>query len=165
MNYFLPYLMYFFLIILAVIFIAVFITFKMKKISFKAFVKGEAGNGAISSALLALSSIAIIAFLIFIVPNNANADFLQDGSWFNDAGVYVGLDYTIKPSPQCQINDPTDDRGTSNLGFKQNIWQDRTKTLRINAKYTHHSCFLGSDRNGYDGFGVEVEWKLYSRKR
>ena len=108
-------------------------------------------------------SIAITSLVIFLFPNNANANPFKDGSWFNDAGVYIGVDYTRKISPQCEP-DGVDNRGTSNLGAWFNIWQDKTGTLRINSNYTHHSCYLGEDRNGYDGLGVQVEWKLWRRK-
>lgn len=161
MDYFLSYLVAFFSIILAVIVVSAAITFKRKGIKFKDFLRN--GTGAIASALLALGSIAVIALIIFLLPGNANASVFDDGTWANDASVFVGLDYTLKPSPQCEISDPVDDRGTSNLGAKFNIWRDRTETLSINSVYTHHSCFLGEDAKSYDGFGIQVEWKLWKR--
>ena len=163
MTYFTDYLIAFFACVFALIFIAAFVTFRSSGISLKNFINSKTGKGAIASAGLAIVSIAITSLVIFLFPNNANANPFKDGSWFNDAGVYIGVDYTRKISPQCEP-DGVDSRGTSNLGAWFNIWQDKTGTLRINSNYTHHSCYLGEDRNGYDGLGVQVEWKLWRRK-
>jgi len=154
----------FFGLVLALIYVWAFFSFGGKVMELFGYIKTEVGRGALKSAGVAVGAILIISFLIFIIPNNAQAVELKKGTWFNDAGVYMGLDYTRKPSPQCRP-ESVDNRGTSNLGFKGNIWQSRSENIRVNAKYTHHSCFIGKDRNGYDGFGIEVEWKLFSRKR
>jgi len=84
------------------------------------------------------------------------------GRWFTEAGVFIGLDSTLKQSPQCQVN-AVDNRGTSNLGMFVNIWQSQSDRLQVNFKYTHHSCALGADRNAYDAFGVELRWVLWKR--
>ena len=152
-------LLMFFGLVFALIIIWSLIVFKGNVKKMFEYFKTNLGLGAVKSALLAIFSIAVISLAIYLMPNNAHAQ----GSWFNDAGVYMGLDYTKKPSPQC-VEDSVDNRGTSNLGFKANIWQSESKLIRVNSKYTHHSCFIGKDRNGYDGFGVEVEWKLWSKK-
>lgn len=164
MNYFLSNLIAMMLIVFVVIFIAAFVTFKKKNIDIRGFVKSKKGKGAVASAGLGISVIAIISLIIFLIPNNANANPFENGTWFNDAGVYIGLDYTKKRSPMCEANDPTDNRGTSNMGAWGNLWQSKDKSLRVNSRYTHHSCFIGEDAKGYDGLGVQVEWKLWKRK-
>lgn len=152
-------LLLFFSLVFALIAIWLLVVFKGSVKSIIDYFKTILGLGAVKSALLAIASIAIISLIIFLIPNNANA-----GTWFNDARVYMGLDYTRKVSPQC-VEDSVDNRGTSNLGFKFNIWESDNKAIRVNSKYTHHSCFIGKDRNGYDGFGIEVEWIPWRRKR
>ena len=163
MSYFVSNLLAFYAIVFAVTFVTAFVTFKRKGIKLKNYFSGE-GKGAIASACLALVLIAVIALGIFLIPNNVNANPFSDMTYFNDAGVYLGVDYTRKPSPQCERDDPTDNRGTSNLGAWMNIAQSADKTLRVNAQYTHHSCYLGEDDKSYDGFGVRVEWWLWKRK-
>lgn len=155
-------LAFFYSLIIALIAVAGFITFKRNGITLDYFKSGE-GKGAIYSAGLALVAIAGLALLIFLIPNNANAE-PSGGTWFNDAGVYMGLDQARKVSPQC-TPDSADNKGTSNLGLWGNVWQSSDKTIRVNTRYTHHSCFIGKDRNGYDGLGINVEWKIWSRKR
>ena len=155
-------LAFFYLLVIALIVVVGAITFKRKGIALDYFKSGE-GKGAIASAGLALVAIAVLALLIFLIPNNANAAPYSGGTWFNDAGVYMGIDQTRKISPQCTPNS-VDNKGTSNLGLWGNVWQSADKTIRVNTRYTHHSCFLGKDRNGYDGLGVNVEWKIWNRK-
>ena len=161
MNQFFIQLVTFLSISFVVIFISAAITFKLKK---KSVVKFFAeNNGALFSAILAITVVSVLALFIFLIPNNANANIISDGSWSNDAGVYLGLDYTKDHSPQC-IGDSFDNRGTSNLGAWWNIWQSKDENLRISARYTHHSCYLGEDDNTYDAIGVQVEWELWKRK-
>lgn len=162
MSYFFTYLAAFLLIIFSVIFITAAITFKRKGIRLKDFLKN--GKGAIASAALAIGLISLISLVIFLIPNNANANPLSDMTYFNDAGVYLGIDYTRNPSPQCERGDPTDNRGTSNLGAWVNLLQSADKTLRVNARYTHHSCYLGEDDRSYDGIGLQVEWFAWKKK-
>ena len=88
--------------------------------------------------------------------------FYIPGTWFNDATVFLGIDHTKKVSPQCR-DGGFDDRSTSNLGMKLNVWESPSKNVRVNAKYTHHSCAINPDNRSYDGVGVEVEWKVWSR--
>jgi len=84
------------------------------------------------------------------------------GKFLNDASVYSGLDYTKKQSPQCLADGP-DERTTSNLGLRGNIYESSDGRFRLNAKYTHHSCAFSPDRNAYDAYGFEVEYKLWTR--
>jgi hypothetical protein len=161
LEYFLPNLAIFLGITFVVILVAAAITFYRREVNIKTYLVAQ-GQGAIKSAALGVSVIVFLALLVFLLPNNANASPLKNGTWFNDAGVYIGLDYTRKLSPQCDAGG-VDDRGTSNMGAFANLWQSKDKTLRVNSRYTHHSCFIGSDNRGYDGVGVQVEWFLWKR--
>ena len=100
----------------------------------------------------------MIAGFFYLIPS-ANA-----GTWLNDASVFAGIDYTKKLSPQCD-NNSIDDRGTSNLGVRLNVWESEGKNVRLNSKYTHHSCVLGPDDRQYDAVGIELEWKVWQRNR
>ena len=155
-----------------VILLAMAFTFKFSGDAFKQWFASKEGKGAKASAALGVGSICAIALVMYLIgmllaPSAARAnsfsDMFEGGTWLNDNSVYLGLDYTLKQSPQCK-DSGVDDRGTSNLGFRQNIWQRKDGRFRWNATYTHHSCFLGSDRNGYDGFGTNIEWFLYRKK-
>jgi len=117
----------------------------------------KTGRGILKGIVLAPVVILLIALLLSLL-NKAHAQ----GTWFNEAGVFIGLDRTFKQSPQCQAN-TVDDRGTSNLGVWGNLWQSDSKRVQVNLKYTHHSCALGADRNGYDAAGVELRWTLWKR--
>lgn len=126
--------------------------------SWKEYFSTKDGLGILKGIILAPVIIIIIALFLFLIPG-AHAQ----GTWFNDASVFAGLDYTKKLSPQCERN-AIDDRGTSNLGVKLNIWESESRRVRVNSKYTHHSCALGVDDRQYDGVGVELEWKVWSRR-
>jgi len=84
------------------------------------------------------------------------------GTYLNDASVYAGLDHTKKLSPQCEATGP-DDRTTSNLGVRVNLYESADERFRTNAKYTHHSCAFSPDDRQYDALGVELEYKLWER--
>lgn len=155
------------LCILTIVIVVAFLTFlKAKNINPIDWFKDEKNKGAYQSAGLGVGVVIVISGLLALIPNNANAAGETDmnATWFNDAGVYLGLDYTRGQSPQCKEGG-SDERGTSNLGVKGNIWQSASKNIRVNAKYTHHSCFIGSDQNSYDGLGVELEWTVFRRKK
>lgn len=115
------------------------------------------GKGILKGIILAPTVILIIALVLsFLNPAKAQ------GTWFNEAGVFVGIDSTFKQSPQCQVN-VVDNRGTSNMGFWTNVWQSKSERLQVNFKYTHHSCVLGRDRNAYDAAGIELRWVLWKK--
>jgi len=162
-----------FFLLCAVVIIVVWaaIQFKFSATAFKKWLKSREGLGATASAALGVGSICGLALVLYLIgmviaPNAARAnppsDMFKKGTWFNDNSVYLGLDYTLKQSPQCK-DSSVDEHGTSNIGFRQNIWQRADGRFRLNATYTHHSGFLCADRNGYDGFGVNVEWFLYKK--
>jgi hypothetical protein len=158
-------------VVVATVFIAVFILaysfyiFKIKEVSFKDWKKSE-GKGAIASALLGVGSTMLLAGILTIlvaifnpVKAESFSESLKGGTWFNETSVYLGIDYTAKTSPQC-VRGISDDRGTSNLGILQNIWMSKNKNFAWNFKYTHHSCVIGKDRNGYDGAGLQLVWYI-----
>lgn len=76
----------------------------------------ETGRGILKGILLAPALIIAIGLLLMLLPGKAKAQ------WLNDASVYAGIDYTKKLSPMCDSN-LIDDRGTSNLGARVNVWQ------------------------------------------
>lgn len=116
--------------------------------------KTKTGMGILKGIVIAPTVILVLAFLLMLLPSKANA------VWLNDASVYAGIDYTKKLSPMCDPN-PVDSNGTSNLGVRLNIWQ--RGNIRVNSKYTHHSCVLGADNQQYDAIGIEVEWQVWKR--
>lgn len=144
-------------LLLAVIF--AYVSWRLPPSKWPEYFRTREGRGILKGIVLAPVAILLIAAVLWLLPSSANA---QSGTWLNDAGVFIGLDYTRKQSPQCEVSD-IDDRGTSNLGARLNIWQSASKNVRLNTKYTHHSCALGVDRNGYDALGVELEWTLWKR--
>lgn len=86
-----------------------------------------------------------------------------NGTYFNDASIYAGLDYTKNVSPQCEQGG-ADDRTTSNVGLRGNVYQSDDERFRLNGKYTHHSCAFSPDRHSYDAIGAEVEFRFYERR-
>ena len=129
--------------------------------SFKQWI-GREGEGSITSAALGVGSIVLIAFILFLITsifNTVKAESFKNGTWLNDTSVFLGIDHTFKISPQC-IAGGTDDHGTSNLGINQNIWRSVNSVFDIDAQYTHHSCVLGKDRNGYDAIGIKFVWYI-----
>lgn len=110
------------------------------------------GKGAVASAMLAIVVIGAIGALLAF-SSNAKA-----GEWFQYTDVYMGIDYTKNQSPQCRDNS-LDDRLTSNLGIRQHVYAF-TDNVDLLANYTHHSCVVGRDQNGYDGVGVQINWRF-----
>ena len=143
--------------------VRMFYVFVIKRASFSKWNVIE-GEGAGASAALGVFSITGIAVLISIViaifALKAEAASDMEGSYFNFTSVFIGIDHTPRVSPQC-VEGGTDDKLTSNLGLRQNIWQSSNKIHDVTFKYTHHSCVFSKDRNGYDGFGVEYNWYLF----
>lgn len=126
------------------------------------YLKTKEGHGVARGLVLAPVVILIFALLMSILPGNANAQ--TRGAWFNDASVFMGIDRTKKISPQCHAGG-YDERSTSNMGVRANVWQSPSGNVRLNGKYTHHSCAINPDRNSYDALGVEVEWIVWKRKQ
>ena len=129
------------------------------------YLRTREGKGVAKGVILAPTIIILIALAMYLLPGKARAQPLNleiPGTWFNDAGVFMGLDRTKGVSPQC-VAGGYDDRSTSNMGVRLNVWESPSKNVRVNAKYTHHSCALNPDRNGYDGLGIEVVWMIWRR--
>lgn len=158
------------LIVLAIV--AGLLLWKIGPKNLKAYFSTKDGLGVLKGIVAAPIVIILIALALFAVslllPSKAHAGeldtgFRVPGTWFNDASVFMGLDQTRKAvSPQCQDSGP-DTRTTSNMGARMNIWQSDSKNVRVNAQYTHHSCAISPDRQSYDGIGIQVEWRIWSR--
>jgi len=142
-------------LILAVL--LVYMAFHLPPTKWPEYFATKTGKGILKGIILAPVAIFLIALVLSLL-NKAHAE----GRWFNEAGVFIGLDKTKGQSPQCQAN-AVDERGTSNLGVWGNLWQSDSKRVQVNIKYTHHSCALGIDRNGYDALGIEMRWVLWKR--
>lgn len=125
------------------------------------FLRTKDGKGVAKGVILAPAIIIAIGLVMFLLTPKAQAQVIP-GTWFNDASVFMGIDRTKKISPQCQSG-AYDDRSTSNMGFRLNVWQSPSRNIRLNSKYTHHSCALNPDRNSYDALGVELEWYIWNR--
>jgi len=114
--------------------------------------KSPTGLGILKGIVLAIA----FAVALAVIPKA----FAEEPVWFKEAEVFAGLDYTQRTSPQCIVGS-VDDRTTSNLGLRLNVYEYENFT--INSKYTHHSCAFGEDDAGYDAFGVELVYKFWSR--
>ena len=125
-------------------------------LKWKAYFSTPDGKGILKGIILAPAAILLIAAILALLPRVAGAE------WLNDASVFAGLDWTKNRSPMCDPSE-VDDRGTSNLGAVVNVWQSASENVRVNTKYTHHSCAIGSDDKTYDALGVEVEWTVWKR--
>jgi hypothetical protein len=80
--------------------------------------------------------------------------------YFESGEVFVGLDYTKKISPMCDVG-VNNDKLTSNLGLKASILTSDDHKTDISTKYTHHSCAVNPDNKSYDAVGIEVKYKLW----
>ena len=151
--------------IVAILAAASFYVFVIKRKSFS-FWKQSEGKGAAASAGLGISVIIGLAFIGYSLFYSANAkagsDMFLSGTWFNDAGVYIGIDSTLKTSAHC-VEGGTDDRLTSNMGFRGSLWRHENKRHDVSIKYTHNSCVFGKDRNGYDGIGGTYTYWFYQK--
>lgn len=126
--------------------------------------KTKEGKGVARGIVLAplvIVGIAVVGY--FLLPKaHAEPSLKVPGTWFNDASVFMGIDHTKKLSPMCQAGG-YDERSTSNMGAKLNVWQSPSGNVRFNTLYTHHSCALNPDNRSYDAVGVQVEWKFWQR--
>ena len=137
-----------------------FYVFVIKSTSFSKWNVIEGKIEAASTELGVFSIAVVISIVIAIFAPKAEAASDMEGSYFNFTSVFIGIDHTPRVSPQC-VEGGTDDKLTSNLGLRQNIWQSSNKIHDVTFKYTHHSCVFSKDRNGYDGFGIEYNWYLF----
>lgn len=137
-----------------------YLTWRLWGRSWIEYFRTKDGLGILRGIVLAPLAILVLALVLWLLPGGARAA----GTWLNDASVFVGLDYTGRLSPQCERN-PVDERGTSNLGARLNLWESGSRRVRVNSKYSHHSCALGPDDRQYDAIGVELEWRVWERAR
>ncbi len=73
-----------------------YMAFMLRGRSWVEYFKTQDGRGILKGVILAPLVILILAALLALIPGSASA-----GTWFNDASVFAGLDYTKKLSPQC----------------------------------------------------------------
>jgi hypothetical protein len=106
---------------------------------------------------------AIIFSLFFAAVGYISGCSTSSGTYLNSATVYSGIDYSVaRPSPQC-TSEGVDDRSTSNLGLKVNLFSTTDGKSKTNLKYTHHSCAFNPDQNLYDAVGIEFEYEFWNR--
>ncbi len=123
-----------------------------KEIGLKAWVKRPEALGVLNGIFLAIGLSVVLVLLSGCT-----------GTWMNDATLYAGLDHTKTQSTACMEGGP-DDRTTSNMGLKFNMFESEDGRFRSNGKYTHHSCAFTEDSRTYDALGFELEYKLWQRK-
>lgn len=148
----------------AVFFVVGLLLWRVGPRNLKSFFSTKQGKGVARGLVLGPLVIILIAVAgSFLLTGRANAQGLSvPGTWFNDAGVFLGLERTKKLSPMCGSGG-YDDRTTSNLGVRLNVWQSPSGNVRFNTLYTHHSCAINPDHKSYDAVGVQVEWKFWQR--
>lgn len=123
----------------------------LRKVNLKEYFSTKNGKGILKGIILAIC----FALMFILISGIAEAK-----GWFNHADVFAGLDYTKKVNPMC-VSGEIDDRSGSNIGLSLNIYQqDR---FSLNSKYTHHSCAFGKDNKSYDGLGLELRYRFWSK--
>ena len=103
--------------------------------------------------------------IFFVTLLFSVSSYAENLTFFNDAGGYLGLDYTNDISPQCIPDFDRDwvyNRITSNMGLWANI--GCYKDVCVDMQYTHHSCVFNNDRNVYDSVGFHAKWYFWRRK-
>jgi hypothetical protein len=86
------------------------------------------------------------------------------GTYFNDASIYAGLDYTNGSNPFAE-GGGLDDRTVSNVGVRFNAYRTYDQLNEVNIKTTHHSAAFNTDLDTYDSVGFEMVHKFYTRKQ
>ena len=118
----------------------------------KGYFKSDDGKGILKGIVLAVAAVSLLAILSGC-----------SGTYLNHASVYAGLDNTKKISPQCEA-DGLDDRLTSNLGARINLYESEDGKFSNDFQYTHHSCAFNVDEAGYDAFGFQLDYKIWQKK-
>lgn len=113
------------------------------------------GDGSAAGMLKATLAVVVLALLAFGVNS-----VLAEPRWFEYTAIYGGIDVTNDVSPMCEVSD-VDDRMTSNIGVRQSIV--RMDAVTVLGNYTHHSCAVGVDNDGYDAVGLMIEWRFDRR--
>lgn len=125
--------------------------------TWRAYFSTEDGRKILRGIILAPGLVVAAALVLWMLPGRASA-----GDWLTDASVYAALDQTRKASPMCDSN-TVDDRLTSNMGVRLGMWRSESRNVRVNLRYTHHSCAIGPDDRQYDALGFEVDWLVWER--
>lgn len=114
----------------------------------------DASNKDKLRGILGFVGLGLATALIFYCADTRAQD---QEKWFAYTQVRLGLDTFTSQSPNCESGGPND-RITSNGGITQNIFYQRKGNTQFewNVPWTHHSCAVNSDRNNYDGIGVEL---------
>lgn len=144
---------YEFLLTMGCVFIVIML-FSLRGMSSVEYFRTDDGKGALKGIVMALGITTLLALGSLLIGCS--------GKYMNDASVYAGLDSTKKISPQCEDRGP-DNRTTSNLGVKANLYESKDERFRSNFKYTHHSCAFSPDDLQYDAGGIEFEYKIWMR--
>ena len=121
----------------------------------KSYFASDAGKGVLKGIILATGSVTLLAILSTVVGCS--------GTYLNEASVYAGLDSTKNISPQCEAEGPND-RLTSNLGARVNLYESEDGRFSNNLQYTHHSCAFNIDATGYDAYGFQLDYKIWNKK-
>lgn len=122
----------------------------------KTYFKTDTGKG-IAKGIVA----ALVITLVFVFLPGCSSKF--DGTYFNYASVYAGLDRLESNKNSICQNKGIDDLSTSNLGVRGNLYESADRKFDANLKFTHHSCAFSPDGYGYDGIGVELNYKFWER--
>jgi len=128
--------------------------YALRSVSVFDYFRTKTGLGILKGIVLAI----FFALLLGLSPKLWALDL--SGSVLNGASVFIGLDYANRPSPFC-VTGGIDDRTTSNIGVRGNVYESSDSKFRLNGKYTHHSCAFNVDDRGYDAIGVELEYQLF----
>lgn len=146
-------------IVLCLGLVAMLITFAFykagwSKAKFKEnWIHSEGDDKPMWRGIMFIIGVPLLMGLVLYAGNVKSAEY----KWFDEATVYVGLDYTENTNPLCgQLG--ASDRISSNMGFTQSIV--KKDMMNINMKYTHHSCAISADQNSYDAVGVMIEWTI-----
>lgn len=110
------------------------------------------GDGAWGSIFKAIAVVTALAVVIGVLTGQK-----AEAGWFEYTELYAGVESTMDVSPMCDQSD-IDDRVTSNIGIRQHVysWRD----ISLVGNYTHHSCAVGVDNEGYDALGLQFTWRF-----
>ena len=123
----------------------------------KGFTQHEKFKNVPGGIIMALSLAAIVGFFMWSANSKA------EGTYFNYLEMFVGIDYDYKNQIFCQKPAPdivSDDKLTSNVGFRGNMYRSEDKKFEFNLKYQHHSCAYNQDRPTYDAAGIEFTYRI-----
>lgn len=111
--------------------------------------------------LLWLPALAVLILSLLFSPDAA-AEQKPQISYLNWIEAEAGLEWQIGEVEfvQCKPNTTDDlDKLGSNLGARLNLIEI-DDSIQINAKYTHHSCAVETDRLVYDAVGLQIVWRF-----